>query len=224
MLVNAQVRRVAILGGNRIPFARSNTAYATASNQQMLTAALQGLIDRFNLSDKLTMQARLSGEIPFDTTGGALKLDKGRVYATGPGRLSIKREALAGAVASTAPGAAAAPPNAVQDMAYQALEALAFEHLDATLNSQPGGRLGILFHIQGHHDPAVKEQAKLSLIDLIRGRAFNKRIALPSDTPIDLTLDTSLNFAELLKAYQNLWRQDAAGSAAVQPQGATSAP
>ena len=41
-------RRVAILGGNRIPFARSNTAYATASNQDMLTFALQGLIDRLN--------------------------------------------------------------------------------------------------------------------------------------------------------------------------------
>ncbi|TXC86466.1 acetyl-CoA C-acetyltransferase [Paraburkholderia azotifigens] len=48
---NAQpaVRRVAILGGNRIPFARSNTAYATASNQDMLTFTLQGLIDRYNL-------------------------------------------------------------------------------------------------------------------------------------------------------------------------------
>jgi acetyl-CoA C-acetyltransferase len=43
------VRRVAIVGGNRIPFARSNTAYATASNQDMLTFTLQGLIDRFNL-------------------------------------------------------------------------------------------------------------------------------------------------------------------------------
>ncbi|HXZ07496.1 MAG TPA: acetyl-CoA C-acetyltransferase [Paraburkholderia sp.] len=43
------VRRVAIIGGNRIPFARSNTAYASASNQDMLTFALQGLIDRFNL-------------------------------------------------------------------------------------------------------------------------------------------------------------------------------
>src|SRR3989338_8757589 len=42
-------RRVAIVGGNRIPFARSNTLYATASNQQMLTAALEGLIERFNL-------------------------------------------------------------------------------------------------------------------------------------------------------------------------------
>jgi acetyl-CoA C-acetyltransferase len=43
------VRRVAILGGNRIPFARSNTAYASASNQDMLTFTMQGLVDRFNL-------------------------------------------------------------------------------------------------------------------------------------------------------------------------------
>ncbi|MBX8576494.1 acetyl-CoA C-acetyltransferase [Pseudomonas cichorii] len=44
-----QLRRVAIIGGNRIPFARSSGAYATASNQDMLTAALEGLIERFNL-------------------------------------------------------------------------------------------------------------------------------------------------------------------------------
>lgn len=43
------VRRVAILGGNRIPFARSGTAYATASNHDMFTATLQGLADRFHL-------------------------------------------------------------------------------------------------------------------------------------------------------------------------------
>lgn len=43
------IRRVAILGGNRIPFARSNTVYAHASNQDMLTATLQGLVDRFQL-------------------------------------------------------------------------------------------------------------------------------------------------------------------------------
>lgn len=43
------LRRVAIIGGNRIPFARSNGAYATASNQAMLTAALEGLIERFGL-------------------------------------------------------------------------------------------------------------------------------------------------------------------------------
>jgi len=43
------LRRVAIVGGNRIPFARSNTAYARASNLDMLTATLQGLVDRFDL-------------------------------------------------------------------------------------------------------------------------------------------------------------------------------
>lgn len=43
-------RRVAVLGGNRIPFGRSDRAYAEASNQDMFTAALGGLIDRFDLA------------------------------------------------------------------------------------------------------------------------------------------------------------------------------
>ncbi len=43
-------RRVAVLGGNRIPFARSDRAYAEASNQDMFTAALGGLVDRFDLA------------------------------------------------------------------------------------------------------------------------------------------------------------------------------
>ncbi|ROT33770.1 acetyl-CoA C-acetyltransferase [Micromonospora sp. HM5-17] len=44
------VRRVAILGGNRIPFARSNGPYAKASNQDLLSAALNGLVARFGLA------------------------------------------------------------------------------------------------------------------------------------------------------------------------------
>jgi acetyl-CoA C-acetyltransferase len=48
----ARVRKVAILGGNRIPFARSNGPYATASNQDMFTATLDGLVSRFNLQDE----------------------------------------------------------------------------------------------------------------------------------------------------------------------------
>jgi acetyl-CoA C-acetyltransferase len=48
-LSSASPRRVAILGGNRIPFARSNTAYSTASNQEMLTAAIDGAVARFDL-------------------------------------------------------------------------------------------------------------------------------------------------------------------------------
>ncbi|MFD6860420.1 acetyl-CoA C-acetyltransferase [Rhodococcus sp. NPDC060090] len=44
-----QQRRVAVLGGNRIPFARSDRTYARASNQDMFTATLDGLVSRFNL-------------------------------------------------------------------------------------------------------------------------------------------------------------------------------
>src|SRR3954447_14854577 len=47
----ASPRPVAILGGNRIPFARSNGPYADASNQDMLTATLDGLVARFGLQD-----------------------------------------------------------------------------------------------------------------------------------------------------------------------------
>ncbi|MBU2955222.1 acetyl-CoA C-acetyltransferase [Marinobacter sp. F3R08] len=43
------IRRVAVLGGNRIPFARSNTAYSKISNQELLTSALRGLVDRYGL-------------------------------------------------------------------------------------------------------------------------------------------------------------------------------
>ncbi|MGZ4508017.1 MAG: acetyl-CoA C-acetyltransferase [Blastococcus sp.] len=45
-------RKAAIVGGNRIPFARSNSKYAQASNQDMLTATLDGLVARFGLQGK----------------------------------------------------------------------------------------------------------------------------------------------------------------------------
>ena len=44
-----EIRNVAIVGGSRIPFVRSNTTYSHASNMDMLTAALQGLVQRFDL-------------------------------------------------------------------------------------------------------------------------------------------------------------------------------
>jgi acetyl-CoA C-acetyltransferase len=49
MLVGSAVRRVAIIGGVRIPFARSYTAYAKASNQDMLTAVFRAVVERYKL-------------------------------------------------------------------------------------------------------------------------------------------------------------------------------
>jgi acetyl-CoA C-acetyltransferase len=62
MLVGSAVRRVAIVGGVRIPFARSYTAYAKVGNQDMLTAAFRGVVERF----------RLQGERLGDVAAGAV--------------------------------------------------------------------------------------------------------------------------------------------------------
>jgi acetyl-CoA C-acetyltransferase len=43
------VRKVAIVGGVRIPFCRSNTLYADLTNLDMMTAALNGLVDKYKL-------------------------------------------------------------------------------------------------------------------------------------------------------------------------------
>lgn len=69
-------RKVAILGGNRIPFARSNGPYADASNIDMLTAALNGLIERYDL------QGERLGEV---VAGAVLKLSRD---------INLTREAL----------------------------------------------------------------------------------------------------------------------------------
>jgi acetyl-CoA C-acetyltransferase len=42
-------RRVAILGGSRIPFARANSVYSDVGNQDMLTAAFRSLVEKFSL-------------------------------------------------------------------------------------------------------------------------------------------------------------------------------
>ncbi|MFO7303944.1 MAG: acetyl-CoA C-acetyltransferase [Gammaproteobacteria bacterium] len=62
MLVGSAVRRVAIVGGVRIPFARSMGAYAHVNNQQMLAATLKALVDRYGLR----------GERLGDVGGGAV--------------------------------------------------------------------------------------------------------------------------------------------------------
>ncbi|MBV8953328.1 MAG: acetyl-CoA C-acetyltransferase [Solirubrobacterales bacterium] len=50
--MNPSVRRAAVLGGIRIPFARQDGPYATASNQDMLTATLNALSAKYGLEDQ----------------------------------------------------------------------------------------------------------------------------------------------------------------------------
>ena len=60
--MNPTARRVAVLGGVRIPFARQHGAYAQASNQDMLTGTLEALVERF----------RLAGEALGEVVAGAV--------------------------------------------------------------------------------------------------------------------------------------------------------
>jgi hypothetical protein len=147
-----------------------------------------------NLASKIHVQARLSGTIPFAMTNEGVRIKDGFVAATKPGRISIDRSLwTSGTILSS---------NAMQDFAYQAMENLAFDRLQGKINSLPGGRLGLVLHIEGRNDPPKPQEARVGLFALLRGEAFKAPVALPKGTPIDLTLDTSLNFDELLRAYQ----------------------
>lgn len=178
-----------------------------------------------SLADKVKLDAVVDGRLPFELTDKGFKLLDGKLNAVRPGRISISREALSGVEADQggdSPGnpnnvpAADAPVNAIQDFAYQAMENLAFDTMEAGVNSTPNGRLSLLFHIKGEHDPPVAEKARVGILDLIRGKAFERRIPLPDKTPVDLTLDTSLNFDELLAAWGRRFAEETR-SAPVQP-------
>jgi hypothetical protein len=181
------------------------------------------VISASSLADKVKVAAVVDGRLPFTFGPEGLRFHEGKIVAIQPGRIELSRAALSNVAASPAdsPGAPAAAPaqvNAIQDFAYQAMENLAFDQLEAGVNSTDNGRLGILFHIKGEHDPKVAEKARVGILDLLRGRAFDKRIALPAKTPVDLTLDTSLNFDELLTAWRNTFAKPAAPrSGPVQP-------
>lgn len=53
---DSSMRRIAIVGGSRIPFCRSNSLYANQTNLDMLSAALQSVADRFDLQGKVIDQ------------------------------------------------------------------------------------------------------------------------------------------------------------------------
>jgi acetyl-CoA C-acetyltransferase len=87
MLVGASPRRVAIIGGVRIPFARGNGAYAQVGNQEMLTTVLRGLVDRYGLQ----------GQRLDDVAAGAVMKH--------PSQWNLTREAVLGSgLAAETPG------------------------------------------------------------------------------------------------------------------------
>jgi hypothetical protein len=139
----------------------------------------------------------VSGRLPFTSDPQAgWRIAEGSLNAVQPGRLSIEREALSGLQAGG--GGESVPPGTVEDLAYQAMENLAFDVLSAEVNSLDEGRVSVLFHIKGRHDPPERQELRIGLAELISRRFLDRPLPLPSDTGIDLTLDTTLNLNQLI--------------------------
>lgn len=183
---------------------------------------LSDLVEASPFADRVDLTARATGTIPFTMTPDGVRISGGELRATGPGRLSIRREALTGVAAD---GAVAAGPlgedipapetDTFTDFAYQAMENLAFQSLDAEINSLPKGRLGILFHIKGENAPPTHQEIRLTPLELITRSFLTKKLPLPSGTKVDLTLDSTLNLDQLLGDFAEY--QKLRGSDPVQP-------
>jgi hypothetical protein len=223
------------VGGGRVRLAPFSLPFspgaAWSGALDLQDVQVSDMVKASPFGERVQLDARLSGHVPFRVTPEGLRISGGQLAAVAPGRLSIRREALTGVVATggepvpaapSAPQAPAAPPNAFSDFAYQAMENLAFDSLSAEIDSLPQGRLGVLFHIKGKSDPPRRQVLRVGLSDLINRSFLDKPQPLPSGTKVDLTLDTSLNLDQLLgdfAGYQKLH-----SSAPVQANGPTSVP
>lgn len=169
---------------------------------------LGDLVKASPLADRVHAQAKVDGELPFEMDGDKLRFSGGWLRAVEPGRLSISRGALTDVAGSggvaVAPGQAPQASPGFSSFAYQALEDLAFNTLEAKVQSQSNGRLQVVFHIVGRHDPPQHQEIRVPLLDFLQRKFMNRDLPLPSGTGVDLTLDTTLNLNDLVAQYRDL--------------------
>ncbi|MCC9204754.1 acetyl-CoA C-acetyltransferase [Arthrobacter sp. zg-Y769] len=149
----SSVRKAVVIGGNRIPFARSGGKYTYSSNQDMLTAALDGLIARFGL------QGERIGEV----AGGAV-LKHSRDF-------NLTREAVLGSALS--------PETPAYDV--QQACATGLETVVSLANKIKLGQLesAIAGGVDSASDApiAVSEGLRRALLDLSRARTTKQKLA-----------------------------------------------
>ncbi|MCC9145411.1 MULTISPECIES: acetyl-CoA C-acetyltransferase [unclassified Arthrobacter] len=149
----SSVRKAVVIGGNRIPFARSGGKYTYSSNQDMLTAALDGLVARFGL------QGERIGEV----AGGAV-LKHSRDF-------NLTREAVLGSALS--------PETPAYDV--QQACATGLETVVSLANKIKLGQLesAIAGGVDSASDApiAVSEGLRRALLDLSRARTTKQKLA-----------------------------------------------
>ncbi|HEX8469559.1 MAG TPA: YdbH domain-containing protein, partial [Brevundimonas sp.] len=176
-----------------IPFDRSQsiTGALVFENVQ-----IGNIFSGAGLDDKVKLDAIVSGRVPFTSGPEGVRVVGGVLNAVQPGRLSLQREALTGLEASNNDDSL--PPNAMTDLAYQALENLAFDDMTIVVNSLDAGLLNLRFGIHGRHDPPNKQEIRLTWLQVLRRQFFDTPLPLPSGTGVNLNLDTTLNANQLI--------------------------
>lgn len=161
-----QIRQAVIVGGNRIPFARSGGAYAHSSNQDMLTAALDGLVARFGLQDEVI------GEV---AAGAVLKHSRD---------FNLTREAVLGSALS-----ATTPAYDLQQACATGLEAVIGLSNKIKLGQIDSAIAG---GVDSASDApiAVSEGLRAILLDLNRAKSVAEKLKIVSRIrPKDLSPD-----------------------------------
>jgi acetyl-CoA C-acetyltransferase len=148
----SSTRQAAIVGGNRIPFARSNSRYAQASNQDMLTATLDGLVARFGL------QGEQVGEV---VAGAVLKHSRD---------FNLTRESVLGSRLS-----AATPAYDVQQACGTGLEAAVLVANKIALGQIESGIAGGV-DTTSDAPLAVNDDLRRVLIGLSSARTLQQRL------------------------------------------------
>ena len=152
--MSPDARQAAVLGGNRIPFARSNGSYAHATNQDMFTAALDGLVSRFGL------QGRRLGEV---AAGGVLKHSHD---------FNLTRECVLGSALD-----AATPAYDVQQACGTGLQTVIHVANKVALGQAESGIAGG-FDTTSDAPIEVGEDLRRNLLELNRARSLSARLAL----------------------------------------------
>jgi acetyl-CoA C-acetyltransferase len=150
--MNAETRRVAVLGGTRLPFARQNGPYARASNQDMLTATLNALAERFGVA----------GETVGEVAAGAV-LKHSRDF-------NLTRESVLGSAL-----AAETPAYDVQQACGTGLEAVILVANKIALGQIDSGIAGGV-DTTSDAPLALNEDLRTVLLELNRARSNGDRV------------------------------------------------
>ena len=228
---SGEIRDVAIVGANRIPFARAGSAYANASNAELLAAALDGLVARYGLEGerlgevaagavlKHSRDFNLTREVVLGSALSAQTPSYDMQQACGTGLQAVIAVADKIALGVIDVGVAGGVDSA-SDVPVAVNDALRSSVLDASRARTTAGRLRALAPIRPAHlrpelprnrEPRTRlsmgEHAALTAVEWEIGRAEQDELALESHHRLAAAYDRGF-FDDLVTPFRGLERDE----------------